>query len=159
MVNGIPAVQRDRIGIVDQPVEHGLRDRRIPEKRVPVAAGQLPGDDGRGQAIAVLHDFEEILTLDFRERAESPFIGDQAVEAPEPGEQRRVSAVGAREGEFLEASEGRMSIRGQVTQMPVSRRTGSHSADGSTTHFCRSERSTLRREWGSQSRDCSRSDP
>ena len=45
---------------MDEPVEDGIRDRRLAEGLVPVLHRQLARDDRRAQATTVLDDLEQV---------------------------------------------------------------------------------------------------
>jgi hypothetical protein len=46
------------MGVVDKPVQHGVRDRRIADDLVPVIDRHLAGDDGRAALVAIVHDLQ-----------------------------------------------------------------------------------------------------
>lgn len=54
------AGQLDAVGGVDEAIEDGLGDGRIVEVAMPVGDRDLTGDDGRGSAVAVVKDLDQV---------------------------------------------------------------------------------------------------
>lgn len=48
------------MGIVDNAVEDGVRNRRLADHLMPARDGQLGGDDGGTALIAFLEEFEQV---------------------------------------------------------------------------------------------------
>src|ERR1700726_109157 len=57
------SVQFEPIGIVDDAIEDGVRERRLTDDIVPLVAGKLAGDKRRSVAVAVLDDLHQIAPL------------------------------------------------------------------------------------------------
>ena len=75
---------------------------------------QLAGDDGRGAAVAVVHDLEQIAPLLGRQGSEAPVVEDQELDPGEGLEEAGVPSVAAGEREGLEQPRHAMVEDGAV---------------------------------------------
>ena len=64
--------------------------------------GDLTGEDGAAPGIAVVEDFEEVVTALARERSEPPVIEDEQPGLGEPLDELGIGAVASGEGELVE---------------------------------------------------------
>jgi hypothetical protein len=90
------------VGAVDQPVEDGVGECRVPNVLMPVFEGELAGDHGCSGAVAVLQNLEQVTAFRIGERGESPVVEDQKFGLRQLLQQFRVRSVGAGEGELGE---------------------------------------------------------
>ena len=60
-----------------QSVKDGVAQGGVPDDLVPLLDGELAGDQGGAQAVAVLQDFEDVTALLFGEVGQSPVIDDE----------------------------------------------------------------------------------
>ncbi len=65
------------MGVVDEAIQDGVGIGGVTDDAVPGGYGKLAGDDGRSTAIAVLEDFEQIVTGLFVEGLEAPVVQDE----------------------------------------------------------------------------------
>src|ERR1700730_19331392 len=82
--------------------EGGIMRSSLSDQGVPAVDRDLAGDQGGAAAIAVLDDFEHVMTLLGPERLEAPIVEDQQLDAAEGAHQSRVAAIAAREREIAE---------------------------------------------------------
>ncbi len=90
------------MGVVNETVEDGVGKSRIADRLVPVAHGELAGEEGGAHAVAVLHHLEQVGSLRVGERLQREVVEDQQLGAGETAEQSRVGAVAVGDGEGLE---------------------------------------------------------
>lgn len=65
------------MGVMDDTIEDGVSDRRLPDHLVPLGHGELGGDQSGFPAVALFEDFQEIEPLLIAERMGSPVIEDE----------------------------------------------------------------------------------
>lgn len=51
------------MGVVDEPVQDGVGQGRVPDGLVPMLDRELTGDDGRASAMSVLEDLKQVASL------------------------------------------------------------------------------------------------
>jgi len=90
------------VGVVDQPVEHGIGIGGVADQGMPLIHGELAGDDGGTAAVAILEDLQEIMAGGSIERLEPPIVKDQEIDAEEPARQALMAAIAARQSELRE---------------------------------------------------------
>lgn len=92
----------DAVGVVHEPVEDGVGIGRVADHLMPGRDGKLAGDDGGAAPIAVLEDFQQIVTGLIFERLQAPIIKDQQLNAAELAREPRVAAIAAGERQIGE---------------------------------------------------------
>src|SRR5580700_1736535 len=92
LAHGWP-VQLEPIGIVDDAIEDGVRERRLADDIVPLVAGKLTGDKRRAVSVAVLDDLHQIAPLVGGEPVWSPIVEDQQIGLDQSPEQAREATV------------------------------------------------------------------
>ena len=90
------------MGVVDEAIEDGVGEGRITDCGVPGVDRQLAGDDGRGAAMSVIHDLEEIAPLLGCKGREAPIVEDEELDAGEVLEETGMPSVTAGERQGLE---------------------------------------------------------
>ena len=65
------------MGIVDETIQDGISVSRVSYDAVPSGYGELAGNDRGATAVAVLEDFEKVVSRLFVERLETPVVQDQ----------------------------------------------------------------------------------
>ena len=87
---------------VEETVEDGVAEGGVADDIVPVVDGDLAGEERATAGVAVVEDFEEVVSSLSRERSEPPVVED---EEPRPGEaldELGIRPVAPGEGEFVE---------------------------------------------------------
>ena len=56
------ALESDAVCIVEEPVEDRVAEGRVSDEIVPVLDVDLAGEDGATPSIAIVEDFEEVVT-------------------------------------------------------------------------------------------------
>lgn len=69
-----PALQGELMGVMHQPITDGVGEGRIADALVPVADGELPGQERGPGPMAIVHDLEEVSSFPVRQGRESPII-------------------------------------------------------------------------------------
>ena len=77
------AGQFDAVGVVNEPVQDGVGVGGVAYNPMPAIHGKLGGDHRGAAAVALLEDFEEIVTGGRVERLEPPVFADQEIGAAE----------------------------------------------------------------------------
>src|SRR4030067_2770029 len=77
---GVP-LETDRVRVVDEAIEDGVRDRGIADGPVPFFNGDLAYDESGFSSVTVLDDFEEVAALLVGKRGDSPVVEDEEIEA------------------------------------------------------------------------------
>ena len=90
------------VGVVNETVEDRVGEGGVAERIVPVLDGELTGDQGGPGSVAVLEEFEEVAAVVGVELGESEVIKHDEVELGERGEQFRISAVAAGDGDVVQ---------------------------------------------------------
>jgi hypothetical protein len=80
------ALERDDLGVVDEPVDHRRGDRRIAEHLTPAPERLVAGDDHRRPLVAGRHELEEEVGGLGLERDVADLVDDQQRIAAEPDE-------------------------------------------------------------------------
>ena len=88
------------MGVVDETVQDGVGIGGVTDDTVPGGYGELAGDDCRTTAVAVLEDFQQIVTSLLVERLEAPVVQYQELDMTQGALQTSVSAVAAGEREL-----------------------------------------------------------
>ena len=65
------------MGIVDEAIQDGVGVGGVTDDAMPGGYGELAGNDRRSAAVAVLKDFQKIVTGLFVERLKTPVVQDQ----------------------------------------------------------------------------------
>ena len=100
------AFESQPVGIVNQAIQDGVCDGRIGEAGVPLGDGHLGGHQGRGSAVAIIQDFEQVLRLGTGQRISEPVIEDQELDTGEGVQELGIGAVGVREGGLVQETGG-----------------------------------------------------
>lgn len=85
------------MSVVDEAVQDGIGVGGIGNEVMPAVHGKLAGDDGGAPAVAVVEDFEEIVTLGGVERFEAPVVKNEQLDAAEDAQQAGMATVAARQ--------------------------------------------------------------
>ena len=88
------------MGVVNQPIEDGIRISRVADKGVPFVDRDLAGEDGRAAAVALFEDLVEVATASAVERFEAPIVEDEELDAGKATQDAGIAAVTAGEGEL-----------------------------------------------------------
>ena len=91
---------------VYDPVNYGVGEGRLPKQLMPVVGINLAGHDGGTIATAVFQDFEQVVLLGLTRLGQAPIVNDQHVDAGDLGQEPRVGAIGAGQGQFVEEARG-----------------------------------------------------
>jgi len=62
------------MGVVNEPVKHGIRYRGVRHHLVPVVDRELTGDDGGAVAVAIIEDLQELAALAFVRLPSAPAL-------------------------------------------------------------------------------------
>ena len=68
------ATQRHAVCAMHQAVEHRIGDCWVADMLVPVVHRHLAGDDGRGAAVPVIDDLQQVAALLGGERRDGPVV-------------------------------------------------------------------------------------
>ena len=74
------ALEGDAVSVIEDPVEDGVPEGGVAAEVVPVLDGELGGEDGSAVGVAVVEDFEQVVTALIRQGSDFP-----VVEEEEPG--------------------------------------------------------------------------
>ena len=96
------AFETDPVGVVDDAVEYGVGDGRLTDHIVPLADGQLGGDERGFSPVAFLEDFQQIEALLIVEAVGAPIVEDHKLDASEPIDETWEAAIEASHGEIFE---------------------------------------------------------
>ena len=80
--------------MVQQAIQDGIGDGRFTDDGMPVFDGALAGDDGGIFPIAILDDFEQVVTLRIIERSQEQIIEDEQLDFGQAGKRFKMRAVG-----------------------------------------------------------------
>lgn len=75
--HGILVVDEDGVGVVDDPVQNGNRQRVLADLGMPAGRAELRAENGGALLVAGLHDFQKITGFTVRERHQQPFVQDE----------------------------------------------------------------------------------
>lgn len=78
---------------MNETVEDGVGECGLADDIVPFVDRQLAGDECRGGAVTVLHDFHQIAALAGAEPIRSPIIEDQQIAFGQRAEEPRKAAI------------------------------------------------------------------
>jgi hypothetical protein len=81
------------VGVVDEAIQNGVSDGWVGEAGMPLCDRHLSNDQGGGSAIAIIHDFEQVLGLAAGEGIAQPVIEDQELHSGERVEEFGIGAV------------------------------------------------------------------
>ena len=87
---------------MDDAIENGVADRRLPDHLMPSWHGELAGDQDGAAAVAILDDFHEIAALTGGEAVGTPIIEDEEIDLDQHSEQPREPTVAVSEFEIGE---------------------------------------------------------
>lgn len=88
------------MGVMDETVQDRVGVGRIADDFVPTVNRKLRRDDGRSAVIALFEDFQKIVPGG-GERLQAPVIQYQKVGSAEGAQKARMTAIAARQREFL----------------------------------------------------------
>lgn len=71
---------------MQEPIADGVGEGGLADSVVPVFDGALAGDDGRGLAMAVLDDLQQVVALGIGQGGEKQIIEDEQLDFGQPGE-------------------------------------------------------------------------
>src|SRR5262249_35701848 len=80
------ALEFQPVGVVYQPIEDRVGERRVADRGVPGADGQLTGDDGGAPVVALLDDLKQVTAVTVGWRQQSPVVEHQNLGARQRGE-------------------------------------------------------------------------
>lgn len=106
--------QIDAMSIVNEAVQDGVGIGWISNDVMPCRHGKLTGDDGRTAAVAILEDFEEIMTGLIIERFKAPIVEDQQLNAAKGPLQACVTAVASGECQIGEQARDTLIENGPI---------------------------------------------
>src|SRR6185312_6370557 len=90
------------MGVVNQPVEDAVGQRRIADLFMPAGYGQLRSENQRTDLIAVLANLPEVPTLWFGQRRHGPVVDHEHVDPAQSCEKMPKASVGARQRQIAE---------------------------------------------------------
>ena len=96
------AGELDAVGVVDEPVQNGVSIGRIADYFVPSVDWKLGGNHRGAASVALLEDFQKIVSGGGVERLQAPVIEDEQIGAAQVTQQTRMTSVATRQGESLE---------------------------------------------------------
>ena len=96
------ALESEPVGVVDEPVEDGVGDRRIADRFMPMLDRELAGHDRRTASVAVVDDLQQVAALIRRQVGQPPVVEDQQLRARDALEQPGVAAITACERQGIE---------------------------------------------------------
>ena len=88
--------------VVDETIEDGVGVGRITDQLMPAIDWQLAGDNGGTAAVAVIEDFEKVMTGGGVERLEPPIVEDEKIDTAERAQQAQVASVATGESQIGE---------------------------------------------------------
>ena len=97
--------------IVHQSVKDGVAQGGVADDFVPLRDGELAGDQGGPQVVAVLQDLEDIATLLLGQTGQAPVVDDEQVDPRIGGKDSTIPAVGFGQGQVVEEP-GRAKVEG-----------------------------------------------
>jgi len=89
------------VRVVDDAVHDGVRQRRRGEALMPVRHRDLRGQDRGCPVVAVVDDFQQVLSLDIRERIPQPVIYDQKLRLGQDVEPLRIGTFSVSHSQLL----------------------------------------------------------
>jgi hypothetical protein len=92
----------DFIGVVKQAVQDGVCEGWVAYEVMPVVHRELAGHEGRSNAMTILCDFEEVVTLFIVECEEAPVVEDEEVGLGKGGKEPAISAIAFGDVKFWE---------------------------------------------------------
>ncbi|MDF2970904.1 MAG: hypothetical protein K0R61_1354 [Microvirga sp.] len=91
------AGELDPVGVVHDPVEHGVGERRDGDDVIPAVDRELARDQEGAGVVAVLDDLEEVARLLRKKRLRSPIVEQEQVDPGELAQELAIAAVAASE--------------------------------------------------------------
>ena len=83
------------MGVMHQPITDGVGEGRIADALVPVAHGELPGQERGPGPMAIVHDLEEVSSFPVRQGRESPIIHHEQIRPGEFCQEGRIAPIPA----------------------------------------------------------------
>ena len=108
------ALEVDAVRVVEQAVADGIGLVGVADDGVPVGHGQLTGNERRSAFGAVLDHLVEVAPLGVAQRREHPVVDGEQVELGQAGEQPRVGAVPAADGQLVQQTRHADVARGEA---------------------------------------------
>ena len=108
------AGELDPVGVVHDPIEHGVGERRDADDVVPAVDRHLAGDQERAGVVAVLDDLQEIARLLREKRLGSPIVEHEQVDPGELAQELAVAPVAAGERQGREQARHAVVEDGQI---------------------------------------------
>jgi hypothetical protein len=68
------ALQANFVCVVDEPVQDGIGQGGLPNRRMPVLARQLTGDDRRPAVMAIFKELQEVPAIVITQWGQAPVI-------------------------------------------------------------------------------------
>jgi len=96
------ALELQAMGVVDDAVEDGVGESGLADQVMPAVDRDLTGNQRSATAIAVLDDFEHVVTLLGPEWLKPPIVEDQQLDTAKGAHQSRVAAIAASECKIAE---------------------------------------------------------
>ena len=90
------------MGIVDDAIENGVGDSRLPDHVVPGGHGKLGGDQRGFPAVAFLEDFEQVETLLIGQAMSAPVIEDEQFDPGKTVDKPREATIETSQRKILE---------------------------------------------------------
>ena len=96
------AVELDAVGVVNDAIEDGVGVGGLADEVVPCVDRRLAGADGGAAAVALLNDFEEVLSGWGIERSKAEIVQDEDIDPRQRLEKPGVAAIAAGERQIVE---------------------------------------------------------
>ncbi len=90
------------MGVVDEAIKDRVTEGWITDDVVPEIDGDLAGEQGRAASVAVVEDFEEIMTAGIIEGRETPVINEQELSTGDTLEEAWIGSVAAGDPDLIE---------------------------------------------------------
>jgi hypothetical protein len=119
--------QFDLVCIMDQAIQNTVGQGRVADLFVPALDGDLAGQDGRAQLVAIVANFQKVAALGFCQRRVDPIVNHQYIDLGQASQKAAQAAVGTGQSQIAEqfgrlAEEGGESVPaslfGQGTSEP-----------------------------------------
>lgn len=89
------------MGVVNQSVKDSVAQGGVADDLVPFLDGQLAGNQGRAQVVAILQDLQDVPALLVGEVGQSPVVNDEEIDACIGRQELPVAPVGPAQGQFV----------------------------------------------------------
>jgi len=96
---------------MDQSIQDGIGKGRLTDYLVPGVNGELAGDEGGAECVAIFEDLQEVMTLLVGEPAQAPVVEDKEIGPGETGQKPPIPAVRFGDMEVMEEA-GHAGIEG-----------------------------------------------